>query len=301
MSGIGSEERVLAERAVQGDTEVDGRLGRIVHGGELVRELGGDGIGERAAGGDHVLVGHIGQLVRLRVVAGRVRVDGASEVRDVVVELGFEDVRGQIRRAGEERREVARVAGEILACLGLLGVVLGRSRDRVVDEEADVCAPQFEEGRLGLVAEYRPDRVAEGDGVRFECLSGSLEIFPPSRPRWVVSDASSACCPRPLASAKRRSADGPLVVGVIASGAMEWAMLGSVDGAMVASTDGAVVGVVVAPPPVQAATRIAVLSVLSARVLSFTGMGSPCLGAGCHASNGRTRMTAGIRPRPPKG
>jgi hypothetical protein len=57
----------------------------------------------------------------------------------------------------------------------------------------------------------------------------------------------------------------------MASGDIDGAMLGCVEGAMVGSTDGAVVDGVVAPLAVQAANRIAVPTVLSARCLNFTG------------------------------
>ena len=93
------------------------------------------------------------------------------------------DVGRMSRGSGKEGAEVTGVAGEIFASFGLLGVVLGGRSDRVVDEETDVGAPQLEEGRLGLVAEDRADRVAEGDGVVSSWPAAASKALEPSRPR----------------------------------------------------------------------------------------------------------------------
>ena len=80
------------------------------------------------------------------------------------------------RKSGER----AAVAGQVVHGFHLRGVVLLGQADRVVDEEADVVAPQarpVEELLRGLVAVDGADRLRELDAVRVEGRRGGLEVL----------------------------------------------------------------------------------------------------------------------------
>jgi len=124
---------------------------------------------------------HVGggghELVVGRGVLGRLGVDGRLERLHVRDEGGRHRAFGQMRvGAGEEGVEVGAVAVQLL-----LGVLLGRRvalgrRRGVLDEEADVLAPQGEELVARGLAVDRADGVGQFHRVGVESRGGHLEV-----------------------------------------------------------------------------------------------------------------------------
>ena len=127
---------------------------------------------------DHVLVGLAEERVRLVVVAGGVGVERALQLHDVLGHALLQGGLGEPGRLGEEAGEGAGVAGQVVDRLGLARLVALGERDRVVDEEPDVVAPQarpVEERLGGLVAVDGADRLRDLDRV--------ARRAPPAMPR----------------------------------------------------------------------------------------------------------------------
>ncbi|PSP50608.1 hypothetical protein BRC75_00325 [Halobacteriales archaeon QH_7_69_31] len=137
----------------------------------------GEPAGQRGAAADDVVGGGL-QVVERAAGAGREGVDGGRQRVDVDVEALGHGLGGEfaVRDVLEERAGAVGVAVEVLeGGLAALVVVLGGG-ERVVDEVADVVAPEAQK-RLAVVgAGGLADDVGEFHGVFVQRLGGEVEL-----------------------------------------------------------------------------------------------------------------------------
>ncbi len=102
--------------------------------------------------------------ISLGLVAGSLGIDHVLEGQHMGLEQVSDGRFGQVGvGAIQERAEVLGVVDQVGHGLVLLGLVLGGRALRVVDKEADVRAPQGQEGLLGIRAVHTADCLGNVD------------------------------------------------------------------------------------------------------------------------------------------
>ena len=94
----------------------------------------------------------------------------------VLHQVGHDRLRKIRVGRAQESAEVLGVAHEIVDRRVLLALVVAGDADRVVDDEADVAAPQRQERLLGALAVHRADRFGDRHRVGVERARRRLEL-----------------------------------------------------------------------------------------------------------------------------